>query len=82
MNLSCQNCMNKGLCNSSKYHCGCCKKNSLEPIGQFFRPGSINEMVVLFTCYNPDCDAFGKVVDINSNQVHIKSLLTAEVTLQ
>jgi len=73
--------MNKGMCNNSKYYCESCGESNLEPIGQFFRAGGVNEMVVLFTCYNPDCLAFGKVVDINSNPVHIKSLITNEVVL-
>jgi hypothetical protein len=73
--------MNKGMCNSSKHYCECCGETSLEPIGQFFRAGGVNEMVVLFTCYNQACEAFGKVVDINSNQVHIKALITNEAIL-
>lgn len=70
MNLGCHNCEDKKSCNISKRYCKHCGELSVEAVGQFSIQ-TIRNRIVMYSCYNEECDLFGRLVDTYGNPIHI-----------
>lgn len=74
----CQSCLEKYILNKKK--CNNCGLISMEAVGQFSN-GSPNDVTIVYSCYNKDCEMFGRLLDENSNLMDLGSILLEKVAV-